>query len=91
MGSPERIRPEVTQYASVLVLSAVAAVLVGMGFAHVHAEITTVEQAQGYVDPVLQTGVLLGFLVMGGCAVALAVAAVWAAVKLVGAMRAKKS
>jgi len=56
----------------------------------VHSELTTVEQAQGYVDPVLQVGILLGFIVMLGGAGTLALA-VWSAIRLVRALRPKKS
>jgi hypothetical protein len=86
-----RIRPEVTQYASVLVLSATMAVLVVYAYLQAHAEIAAVEQAQGFVDPLLRVGITLGFIVMVLGAGALTAASVWSAVKLVRALREKQS
>lgn len=86
-----RPRPDVVQYASVLVLSATMAVLVVYAYLQAHAEITAVEQAQEYVDPMLSVGITLGFIVMVAGAGALFAASVWAAVKLVRALRAKQS
>lgn len=86
-----RIRPEVAQYVCILALSLTGTVLVAIAYAHVHGEITTVEQAQGYVDPMLQVGVLLGFVVMVAAVGGLGAAAIWAAVQLVRALRGKQS
>lgn len=86
-----RIRPEVTQYASVLALSLTGAVLVAVAYARAHAEISIVEQAQGYVDPTLQVGLLLGFVVMLAGVAGLGVTSVWAAVRLVRALKGKES
>ncbi len=74
-----------------LALSLLGATLVASAYAHVHGEIVAVEQAQGYVDPTLETGIALGFIVMLVAAGALAVAAAWSAVKLLRAIKAKKS
>ena len=86
-----RIRPEVTHYASILVLCVVGAGLIAYAYLHAHAEISAVEQAQGYVDPTLQVGITLGFFVMVAGVCALGAGAVWSAVKLVRALRAKES
>lgn len=69
-------------YASVLLLSASGAVLVAYVYLRVHADLMAVEQAQGYVDPLLQDGVFLGFIVMVLMGGLLAALAVWSAVKL---------
>ncbi len=87
---PVKIRPEVSSYASVLLLSASGVVLVAYAYSRVHAEITAVEQAQGYVDPALQVGIALGFgvmLLIGGL---LAAVAVWSGLKLLHARRQKR-
>lgn len=85
-----RIRPEVTHAASVLVLSVAGAVLIAGAYLHVHGEIATVEQAQGYVDPTLASGVFLGFVVMVVGVVLLAAIACWSGAKLVRALRTKQ-
>jgi hypothetical protein len=82
---PMRIRPEASHYASVLLLSASGTVLVAFAYLRVHADLMAVEQAQGYVDPVLQDGIYLGFFVMLLIGGLLAALAVWSGVKLLRA------
>lgn len=78
---------KISQYASVFVLSITGAVLAAIAYLRVHAEITTIEQAQGYVDPLLSTGIILGFVVMLAIVGALLWAAVWSAVHAIRAWR----
>jgi hypothetical protein len=62
-------------------------VLVAFGYTRAHAEIVTVEQAQGYVDPLLQTGITLGFFVMLAIVAILTAIAAWSAVRMIRARR----
>jgi len=80
-------RPGASHYASILLLSAPGAVLVWYAYTLVHEEIVTVEQAQGYVDPMLHVGITLGFIVMLILVGGLAVASVWSAIRLVRAWK----
>jgi hypothetical protein len=82
MRRDERPRDGIKHYASVCVLSASGAVLAAYAYLHVRAEIVTVEQAQGYVDPLLQAGIVLGFAVMLITGAALSAIAVWSAVRV---------
>jgi hypothetical protein len=78
-----RNAPKSSDYAAVAILSAGAALLVAFGYARAHAEITTIEQAQGYVDPLLQTGITLGFFVMLAIVAILAAVAAWSVLQMV--------
>jgi hypothetical protein len=77
----------VSHYASICALSITGAALAAIAYLHVHAEITTLEQAQGYVDPLLRAGIVLGFVVMVAIVAALLWVAVWSAVRAVRAWR----
>lgn len=81
MRRDRRPRDGIKHYGSVCVLSASGAVLTAYAYLHVHAEIVTVEQAQGYVDPLLEAGIVLGFAVMLVIVAALSAIAVWAAAR----------
>lgn len=78
-----RNTPKPSDYAAIGILSASAAILVALGYLRVHAEIETIEQAQGYVDPLLQAGITLGFFVMLAIVAVLSVVAAWSAVRMV--------
>lgn len=82
-----KARSEVSDYASILLLSASGAVLVWYAYSLAHSEIVTVEQAQGYVDPMLQVGITLGFIVMLILVAGLVVASIWSAIRLVRTWR----
>lgn len=65
-----------------LVLSAPAAAIVWFVFHGVYENLSITEKAVGYVDPVTQMGITLGYFVMIGGTVVLAAIAAWSAIQL---------
>ena len=65
-----------------LVLSAPAAAIVWFVFHGVYENLSITEKAVGYVDPVTQMGITLGYFVMIGGTVILAAIAAWSAIQL---------
>jgi hypothetical protein len=76
-------RKELLQhYLTMLVLSAPAAAIVWFVFHGVYENLSITEKAVGYVDPVTQMGITLGYFVMIGGTVILAAIAAWSAIQL---------
>ena len=65
-----------------LVLSAPAAAIVWFVFHGVYENLSITEKAVGYVDPVTQMGITLGYFVMVGGTLILAAIAAWSAIQL---------
>ena len=65
-----------------LVLSAPATAIVWFVFHGVYENLSITEKAVGYVDPVTQMGITLGYFVMIGGTVILAAIAAWSAIQL---------
>lgn len=70
------------RYLTMLVLSAPAAAIVWFVFHGVYENLSITEKAVGYVDPVTQMGITLGYFVMIGGTVVLAAIAAWSAIQL---------
>ena len=70
------------RYLTMLVLSAPVAAIVWFVFHGVYENLSITEKAVGYVDPVTQMGITLGYFVMIGGTVILAAIAAWSAIQL---------
>ncbi|MGC9990880.1 MAG: hypothetical protein ABSD52_00610 [Candidatus Cybelea sp.] len=76
-------RKELLQrYLTMLALSAPGAAIVWFVFHGVYENLSISEKAIGYVDPMTQTGITLGYFVMIGGTVILAAIAAWSAIQL---------
>ncbi|HLY04026.1 MAG TPA: hypothetical protein VKR56_16190 [Candidatus Cybelea sp.] len=76
-------RKELLQhYLTMLVLSAPAAAIVWFVFHGVYESLSISEKAVGYVDPMTQIGISLGYFVMIGGTVVLGAIAAWSAIQL---------
>lgn len=73
--------PDLSHYVCVCGLCLLGAALTAYAYVRVHAEIATLEEAQGYVDPLLQAGLLLGFGVMLLIVASLLWGAAWSGVR----------
>jgi hypothetical protein len=74
---------ERNRYLIIFALSAPGAVIVWLVFHAVYFDLSESEKAVGYVDPTTQAGILLGYVVMVGGTLALALTAAWSGVQLV--------
>jgi hypothetical protein len=70
-------RAELNRYLTVFVLAAPGAVIVWLVFHGVYFNLSESEKAVGYVEPMTQTGIYLGYAVMIGGTLVLAALAVW--------------
>jgi hypothetical protein len=77
-----RRKEPLQRYLTMLVLSAPAAAIVWFVFHGVYENLSITEKAIGYVDPVTQMGITLGYFVMIGGTVILAAIAAWSAIQL---------
>jgi fucose permease len=76
-------RKELLQhYLTMLVLSTPAAAIVWFVFHGVYENLSISEKAVGYVDPVTQMGITLGYVVMVAGTVILAAIAAWSGFQL---------
>jgi hypothetical protein len=76
-------RKELLQhYLTMLALSAPAAAIVWFVFHGVYESLSISEKAIGYVDPMTQMGITLGYFVMIGGTVVLGAIAAWSAIRL---------
>ncbi|MGA2759828.1 MAG: hypothetical protein ABSF08_05865 [Candidatus Cybelea sp.] len=76
-------RKELLQhYLTMLALSAPAAAIVWFVFHGVYENLSISEKAIGYVDPVTQTGITLGYFAMIGGTVIIGGIAAWSAIRL---------
>jgi hypothetical protein len=76
-------RKELLQhYLTMLALSAPAAAIVWFVFHGVYENLSISEKAIGYVDPVTQTGITLGYFAMIGGTVIFGAIAAWSAIRL---------
>ncbi len=74
-------RKELLQhYLTMLALSAPAAAIVWFVFHGVYENLSISEKAVGYVDPMTQMGITLGYFVMVAGTVILAAIAAWSAI-----------
>lgn len=76
-------RADRNRYLIILALSAPGAVIVWLIFHGVYFDLTEAAKAVGYVDPMTQAGILLGYVAMVGGTLALALTAAWAGFQLV--------
>jgi hypothetical protein len=74
-------REERNRYLITFALSAPAAAIVWYVFHGVYEDLTQTEKAVGYVDPLTQTGIYLGYVVMVGGTLIFAAIALWAAIR----------
>lgn len=74
-------RPELDRYLTILALSAPAAAIVWYVFHAVYENLTETEKAVGYVDPLTQTGIYLGYVAMVGGTLVLGCIAAWSALQ----------
>lgn len=65
------------RHLTIAALTAPSAVIVWFVFHFVYANLSASERAVGYVDPMTQTGIFLGYVAMIGGTIALAAVAVW--------------
>jgi hypothetical protein len=79
-------RGAINRYLTILVLSAPAAAIVWFSFHGVYVDLTETEKAAGYVDPLTQTLIFLGYVAMIGGTLVLGAIALWAAIRLVQAL-----
>jgi hypothetical protein len=75
-----RDREHRNRYLGVALVAAAAAAVVWFVFRGVYENLSISESAVGYVDPLTQGGIYLGYVVMLGGAIALAAIAIWAAI-----------
>ncbi len=66
-----------------LALTAPAAVIVWFVFHNVYVDLSRAANAVGYVDPMTQMGVTLGYFAMIGGSLILGLIALWSAVQIV--------
>jgi hypothetical protein len=76
-------REGVSYYLTMLALTAPGAAIVWFVFRGVYENLRPAERAAGYVDPMMQTGILLGYCAMVGGSLALGCAAAWSAIQLI--------
>ena len=67
-----------TRYLVIFLTAAIAAAIVWFVFHAVYVNLTLSERAVGYVDSLTQAGIDLGYIVMIGGTLLLAVVAAWA-------------
>lgn len=73
---------DISHYLIMLVLTGSGAAVMWYVFRGVYEELSTAENAVGYVDPMTQTGTTLGYYVMIGGTIALAAIAAWSAFQI---------
>ena len=76
---------EIGRYAVIFALAAPTAAAVWLVFHGVFTNLSRTEEAMGYVDPMTQMGVDLGYVAMVGGTLVFAGIALWAAVRAVAA------
>jgi hypothetical protein len=76
-------REELNRHLAILAISAPGAVVVWYVFHGVYVNLSESEKVVGYVDPLTQTGVYLGYVAMVGGTLVLAVLAAWSAIACV--------
>jgi len=80
-------REDRNRYLTIFLLSAPSAAIVWFVFHAVYVNLNASEKAVGYVDPVTQTGIDLGYVVMIGGTLVLLAIAVWSAVAYLRSLR----
>jgi hypothetical protein len=83
-------RDERNRYLTTFALSAPAAAIVWYVFHGVYENLSETERAVGYVDPLTQTGIYLGYVVMVGGTLVLAAIALWALVRWLRLLRSSR-
>jgi hypothetical protein len=83
-------RDERNRYLTTFALSAPAAAIVWYVFHGVYENLSETERAVGYVDPLTQTGIYLGYVVMVGGTLVLAGIALWALVRWLRLLRSSR-
>jgi hypothetical protein len=78
----KRRKEQLQHYLTMLALSAPAAAIVWFVFHGVYESLSISEKAIGYVDPMTQMGITLGYFVMIGGTVVLGGIAAWSAIRL---------
>ncbi|MGC1380921.1 MAG: hypothetical protein WA814_07845 [Candidatus Baltobacteraceae bacterium] len=75
---------DITRYLVIFALAAPGAAVVWFVFHAVYYNLREAVSVVGYVDPMTQTGIDLGYIVMIGGTFLLAVLAAWSGFKLIG-------
>jgi hypothetical protein len=73
-------REERTRHLTVFLLAAPGAVVVWFAFHGVYENLSAAEKVVGYVDPLTQVGIALGYVAMVGGTLVLAAIAAWSAI-----------
>jgi hypothetical protein len=81
---------ERNRYLTTFALSAPAAGIVWFVFHGVYENLTQTEKAVGYVDPLTQTGIYLGYVAMVGGTLVLGGIALWSAVRWLRLLRSNR-
>lgn len=77
-----KVPSEVAHHLIMLAFTAPAAVLVWFVFHNVYVDLSRTETAIGYVDPMTQTGITLGYYAMIGGSLILGLIALWSAIHI---------
>ncbi|HEV3092634.1 MAG TPA: hypothetical protein VGX91_14415 [Candidatus Cybelea sp.] len=83
-------RDDLSHYLTMLVLTAPSAGVVYYIFRNVYLDLSRSERAVGYVDPMMQTGITMGYYAMIGGTIALAAIALWSALQAIRLLFARK-
>jgi hypothetical protein len=83
-------RAEFNRYLTIFALAAPTAAAIYFVFRSISTNLGAAETATGYVDSMTQMGIYLGYAVMVGGTLVFGVLALWAAVRLVGVLAARR-
>lgn len=75
--------PEVAHHFMMLAVTATSALFVWYIFHNVYTDLSRTETAIGYVDPMTQMGITLGYFTMIGGSAILGIIALWSAIQIV--------
>jgi hypothetical protein len=78
-----KVPSEVAHHFMMLAVTATGALFVWYIFHNVYTDLSRSENAIGYVDPMTQTGITLGYFTMIGGSAILGIIALWSAIQIV--------
>ena len=81
-GAFVKVPSEVVHHFIMLAFTAPGALIVWFVFHVVYLDLSRSEKAIGYVDPMTQTGVTLGYFAMVGGSLVLGIIALWSAIQI---------
>ena len=82
-GTFVKVPSEIGHHVIMLGFTAPAALIVWFVFHNVYEDLSRTAHAVGYVDPMTQTGVTLGYFAMVGGSLILGLIALWSAIQIV--------